>query len=382
MCRYPMLPRSIDGLMQCLRDSMSTTKTVVFWRLGLCRCSQAGSRSRAFALWRSWRPLLAVAPSPLVSRQPEGLPAQTRLPLFTVTLAFATAPFPRHLRHASSSPIAQPASPNHIMAPTTPVDLALTSLLPTLSPLPPELIELSHSLLAQSRHRASSMKPEEEIGRTYACCHIACERLGKKLSLEIGRAAPPVKPAVYARLKRYLGVALRTPASTPRRLEKRGVREGLRTPGARTTVEEVVGRETRSAGAVTPGKSSAGGTPATSASGRKRKAEEMAAREEAVPEAAQGGVEAAKVASFAPSPLPAHGHGKRPAKTPLRRQEKHAKRRGLGGPEDLGPAGLLPGLGTMFQPAVDWLGEGRREEFVAWKDEMMREIAMVESGKG
>ena len=54
---------------------------------------------------------------------------------------------------------------------------ALTSLIPSLSgPLPPELIELSASLLAQSRNKASSLKAEEEIARLYACANIACER--------------------------------------------------------------------------------------------------------------------------------------------------------------------------------------------------------------
>ena len=55
---------------------------------------------------------------------------------------------------------------------------ALTGLIPSLSgPLPQELVELAVSLLAQSRNKASSLKAEEEIARSYACAHIACERL-------------------------------------------------------------------------------------------------------------------------------------------------------------------------------------------------------------
>ena len=63
---------------------------------------------------------------------------------------------------------------------------------------------------------------------------------------------------------------------------------------------------------------------------------------------------------------------KRPAKTPLRRKEKHARRPGLAEDEEAtSAAGLLPGLGTMFQPAVDWLSDERRAAFVAWKREVL-----------
>jgi origin recognition complex subunit 6 len=54
---------------------------------------------------------------------------------------------------------------------------ALLSLLPALSgPLPPALVELASSLVAQSRQRASTLKAEEEIARPYACAHMACDR--------------------------------------------------------------------------------------------------------------------------------------------------------------------------------------------------------------
>ena len=54
---------------------------------------------------------------------------------------------------------------------------ALISLIPTLTgPLPPELLELAVSLLAQSRSQASSLKADEEIARSYACANLACER--------------------------------------------------------------------------------------------------------------------------------------------------------------------------------------------------------------
>lgn len=62
------------------------------------------------------------------------------------------------------------------------MDRAITQALNGLIPewnnaLPSELVELAASLLAQSRNRASSLKAEEEIARTYVCAHIACDRL-------------------------------------------------------------------------------------------------------------------------------------------------------------------------------------------------------------
>ena len=61
---------------------------------------------------------------------------------------------------------------------------ALNGLIPSLNgPLPPDLIELALSLLAQSRNKASSLKAEEEIARSYACAHIACERYEHRYNL-------------------------------------------------------------------------------------------------------------------------------------------------------------------------------------------------------
>lgn len=65
---------------------------------------------------------------------------------------------------------------------------------------------------------------------------------------------------------------------------------------------------------------------------------------------------------------------RRPNKTPLRRNEKH----GMVDADDPGPAGLAPGLGTMFQPAVDWLSDDRRAEYARWKKTILREITMLE----
>lgn len=58
-----------------------------------------------------------------------------------------------------------------------PIEQALLSLLPTHnSDLPAPLVELARSLLAQSRNKASTLKAEQEIARTYACSHLACDR--------------------------------------------------------------------------------------------------------------------------------------------------------------------------------------------------------------
>jgi origin recognition complex subunit 6 len=112
------------------------------------------------------------------------------------------------------------------------VEDALQSLLPTYpDPLPSELITLALSLLSQSRTRASSLKPEEEIARPYACANIACERYCNlpclrsiadlshrlKISLNLPKPVPrpPCAPRVYKKLYTYLENAL--PAKQPRR---------------------------------------------------------------------------------------------------------------------------------------------------------------------
>lgn len=58
-----------------------------------------------------------------------------------------------------------------------PIEQALSNLIPRHpGAIPPELFDLASSLLAQSRTKASTLKAEEEIGRTYAVANIACER--------------------------------------------------------------------------------------------------------------------------------------------------------------------------------------------------------------
>ncbi|KXT10149.1 hypothetical protein AC579_9744 [Pseudocercospora musae] len=103
----------------------------------------------------------------------------------------------------------------------TPVELALTTLLPTVSFLPPELLALANSLLSQSRAKAAHLKPEEEIGRSYACAHIACQRLAKRLELDAEKPKPPVKPSVYKKLYAFLDGVLGTPKTPTRGVEGR-----------------------------------------------------------------------------------------------------------------------------------------------------------------
>ncbi|KAI4259201.1 MAG: hypothetical protein LQ352_000875 [Teloschistes flavicans] len=86
---------------------------------------------------------------------------------------------------------------------------ALMSLIPELNgPLTPELLDLASSLLAQSRTKASSLKADEEIGRTYACANLACERLKQNLGLPKIQPRPPCPPRVYQKLYQYLDSTL------------------------------------------------------------------------------------------------------------------------------------------------------------------------------
>src|SRR2546423_6422331 len=83
---------------------------------------------------------------------------------------------------------------------TTSVETSLSNLLPTLNDvLPPELVHLATSLLAQSRTRIS-LKQTEEIGRPYACAEIACNRLQSKLKLPSTHGRPPLPPKMYAKM--------------------------------------------------------------------------------------------------------------------------------------------------------------------------------------
>lgn len=71
-----------------------------------------------------------------------------------------------------------------------PVEQALGNLVPThASDLPQDLVSLATSLVAHSRSFSSSLKPEEEIARPYACAEIACRRYVFDLSAALGSNA-------------------------------------------------------------------------------------------------------------------------------------------------------------------------------------------------
>ena len=145
-----------------------------------------------------------------------------------------------------------PLTTNQSFAPKSfsmpaPVELSLASLLPTISFLPPDLIALANSLVSQSRSKAASLNRDEEIARTYACCHLACKRLAKQLDLEIGKPSPPVAPRVYTKLLGYLEGVLGRSGGTPRKVV------GDETPKKEDDgKKEVVKTPTRPAATVTP----------------------------------------------------------------------------------------------------------------------------------
>jgi len=392
----------------------------------------------------------------------------------------------------------------------------LNLIIPTAPSLPPSLIDLATTLLAQSRAKAPTLKPDEEIARPFACCHIACERLKNRLALEIGKVGPPCGPRIYKKLYAFLdstlqaveqagtprtrrvqdvveGDAARTPGSgrggrgaavvgsaaraTPGSLGKRSraaaqqvsdlprytmplirhVCEAHGLPGAATHVYAGVESVYRSLQTAQELEASAPGTPSKRRRSNNGQAEAVESVTLPVPTddqipalvaviylmtaSSMRGEESftvtrsqrlemqprmklyfardktagstidlkslqtdiqtyyAKAATSGWSDMEWHRNlptmdeltsqtqhdeengpvtpRKQPAKTPLRRKEKHSQRK-IGEEDGYGPAGLLPGLGTMFQPAVDWLSEDRREDFAFWKQDILSSVEAIE----
>ncbi|TLS27494.1 hypothetical protein PpBr36_04379 [Pyricularia pennisetigena] len=110
----------------------------------------------------------------------------------------------------------------------------ILSLLPTLNSaeLPPPLIDLAGSLLSQSRHLLSSLKADEEIARTYACAHIACDRLKTSLNLPPIEPRPPIPPRVYKRLYTHLDSILPIISTPNPRSGARGKNGAVTTPSS------------------------------------------------------------------------------------------------------------------------------------------------------
>jgi origin recognition complex subunit 6 len=145
---------------------------------------------------------------------------------------------------------------------TTSVETSLSSLLPTLNgDLPPELVHLATSLLAQSRTRIN-LKPTEEIARPYVCAEIACKRLLSRLKLPAAHGRPPLPPKVYAKLLDLLEKGLQVHKPVRAKVDL-----GLDTAGSGSspTKGPSTPRKRGAAGKETPSKS-ATSTPATAPS--------------------------------------------------------------------------------------------------------------------
>ncbi|UNI20285.1 hypothetical protein JDV02_006385 [Purpureocillium takamizusanense] len=158
------------------------------------------------------------------------------------------------------------------------LELALLSLMPAHgSELPPSLVELAGSLLAQSRNRASTLKAEEEVGRHYACANIACDRLKITLNLPPIEPRPPIPPRIYKRLYTHLdnilpntsgtprSSRLRTPSSKKRELGASPASSARQLPSRGTPSKEsslAQFRQPSQAGQVTPSKSTVRGDAA------------------------------------------------------------------------------------------------------------------------
>ncbi|RMJ22373.1 hypothetical protein PHISP_06757 [Aspergillus sp. HF37] len=99
-----------------------------------------------------------------------------------------------------------------------PVEQALAKLLPThANELPEELLSLSLSLVAQSRSFSTSLRPEEEIARPYACAELACKRLRRTLKLPPLLGNPPCPPNAYKKLLSFLDRSLSANVAVTRR---------------------------------------------------------------------------------------------------------------------------------------------------------------------
>ncbi|KAL5343527.1 origin recognition complex, subunit 6 [Aspergillus crustosus] len=100
-----------------------------------------------------------------------------------------------------------------------PVEQALVTLLPThANDIPQELQSLALSFVAQSRSFSSSLKPDEEIARPFACAELACKKLSRALKLPPLLGHPPCPPRIYKKLYSFLEQSLTSNLSSPNRL--------------------------------------------------------------------------------------------------------------------------------------------------------------------
>ncbi|KAL1646852.1 hypothetical protein SLS58_002987 [Diplodia intermedia] len=322
-----------------------------------------------------------------------------------------------------------------------PIEQALVGLVPAHNgPLPPELLNTAVSLLAQSRNKASSLRPEEEIARTYVCAHLACESAARNGDNDDdgivpsyvtpliralcralgapGAAVPHVYAGVRSILREGAAAGSDNKNTTPSRSSARNKRRssGGATAAATTTMEKVEERDIPPLIAVLLMYTmiKLGGRPTSAAELRER-------RERAV-EVVWGECEACEGWWGTEEEL-------------VRKVEKllvEAKERGwldmewfgnvvqgdadveMGDEdgdeegdteEDEGGAGVPPtpytplkkrktktvdvqagvsqgGLGTMMQDKVDYLSEARRAGFVKWKAGIMKRVERIEREDG
>ncbi|RAL67016.1 hypothetical protein DID88_007796 [Monilinia fructigena] len=82
-----------------------------------------------------------------------------------------------------------------------------------------------------------SLNQEQEIGRTYACANLACERLKTTLNLPKIEPRPPVPPRVYKKLYAYIEDSLAS--ATPRkRARVEGNDSGNATPSRKSSLAQ------------------------------------------------------------------------------------------------------------------------------------------------
>ncbi|KAI9650775.1 hypothetical protein NHQ30_000805 [Ciborinia camelliae] len=129
------------------------------------------------------------------------------------------------------------------------ISLVLSNLIPRHSgALPSELLDLTSSLVAQSRVKCS-LNQEQEIGRTYVCANLACERLKTTLNLPKIEPRPPLPPRIYKKLYAYIEESLvsATPRKRPRVEESGngiGNGSGIATPSRNPSLAQPLKKRT------------------------------------------------------------------------------------------------------------------------------------------
>lgn len=247
------------------------------------------------------------------------------------------------------------------------------------SGLPQQLIELATTLLLQSQAKASSLKPEEEPGRCFAVCEIACQRLKTILNLPKIESRPPCAPRTYKKLYQFLNRILEAPEpdrseATPARsnigrivtLSKLQEPPAGATPGSasRRTGKSLLTSSGANAGVV---QDSEAGTPSEKCKRNDAQQQDVQqtskrlAPEEETPE--PDFVDAAEnldeVASASDGEIAGDEH-------------------------DLAASGPPPksGLGSLMENQFDWLSPERRLEYKRWEAKMLRKIDAMERQQG